>query len=945
MPRSSAPAIIRWSPVGRMLSDLIAGPDAEVDDVDPNELARFARFTGGVASPLILLEELATATADAEAGDAHAARRVSEILLHVTRTGMPPEQPEPIDGGCCAPCREQRSSDSRSGGASAEDRQPHLVDPDATDVDREPDPGDAIDAVAMSELLVGVATLAADGALGPRLDAGRAMDAVMSLATNAALAAALVDAHRTEGGAGAARLLQRLTDAGTLPWIGDMPAPQMLMGGQMPGMPGLPGMPGMPGVPGIPGVPGTPGLPGLPKGPGTIVDAWLAALLGRFKNPKKWDPNDWGPWWPWWWERPNYIDPKVTAFIACLVAARRLLRALEEPPPAAPATGAVWNTGISGVTLTGPCAGETLTIRGSGFGTSQPPNTVLLLPTLDGCRAVAAASWSDTRITAVLPARVASGPVGFGDKAYIDAYNAWVDRMNQIIGQLNALKCRPVKRQRLAPFGVCPPASVITAIAAGEAEIVTFTANGVGAELLEDGETLTLRWSVRNASSVTITRDTSGAPAFAAGAASMTSTNLTGIHAFGPIDHSGPSEWRYTIRVAGACGGTMTRTVRVFTVKAPLLRIEALQITQSLQNAGHTIEMVESKPTVVRALIRHGLAGWGGDVVPRVTGRVRMYRDGRWSGWIDPAPAGIRPMQATPGTFITVPAAPSFNTTTDTLNFMLPTGWAAGTARYQVEVRVAGFGAVGAYGGEAETVTRNSATVTYQRRRTLQFRYVRVNWNGAGAPTPAVCEDTIRGAIGLLPTPTAGIAPVPGLGTEVRSSGPDEKTQVAPERRDMLDDYDDLHNCSFWEEITEWAGSDCPDDDGAIWVLIPGDDRRGAAYGTPSNVCYTPPRNGPYAAHEIAHCLDQQHVRLPASGTGAPEGGDAASAWPNNAMQLDVPFDTAGTAGSAAGGDTPRALAITPGIGVADLMSYWGTPNNTWPVPARWTRLWNEIGG
>jgi hypothetical protein len=140
-------------------------------------------------------------------------------------------------------------------------------------------------------------------------------------------------------------------------------------------------------------------------------------------------------------------------------------------------------------------------------------------------------------------------------------------------------------------------------------------------------------------------------------------------------------------------------------------------------------------------------------------------------------------------------------------------------------------------------------------------------------------------------------------------------------------------------------GSDCPDEDGTIWVLIPGDFQRGEAFAIPSNVCYTPPSDGPYAAHELAHCLDQSHVRLPATGTNAPTGGDAASAWPNGAILTDVPFDSTGsfttTGGSVA--TAPRALSLG-GTGVADVMTYWGTPNNTWPMPERWDRLWNEVG-
>jgi hypothetical protein len=395
--------------------------------------------------------------------------------------------------------------------------------------------------------------------------------------------------------------------------------------------------------------------------------------------------------------------------------------------------------------------------------------------------------------------------------------------------------------------------------------------------------------------------------------------------------------WQYTITVSGVCGGAVSRTVSVVTTKPPALRVVGIQVTQSIQTATHSVEMVASKPTVVRVLLGHGLAGWGGDVVPNVSGRIRMYRNGVWSGWIDPAPA-TAPMVATPGTSMTVVANPSFNTTNHSLNFMLPTGWCWGTATYQVEVWVRGFGAVGGYVGQSQTLSRNCPSITYQSRRTLQFRYVRVNWNGSGFPTDAVCIATLRGAVPLLPTPTAGIAALAGHTTENRTSGT-SVSAIANERRDMLDDFDDEHNCSAWEAFWEWAGADCPDEDGTIWVLIPNTFRVGEAYDIPSNVCYTPPSDGPYAAHEISHCLNQQHVRLPASGANAPVGGDAASAWPNNALQVDVPFDTAGTAGAT----QPRALTLA-GSGVADVMTYWGTQNNTWPLPARWTRLWNEIG-
>ena len=55
------------------------------------------------------------------------------------------------------------------------------------------------------------------------------------------------------------------------------------------------------------------------------------------------------------------------------------------------------------------------------------------------------------------------------------------------------------------------------------------------------------------------------------------------------------------------------------------------------------------------------------------------------------------------------------------------------------------------------------------------------------------------------------------------------------------------------------------------------------------------------------------------------QGGDAPSAWPNNAQTTDVPFDVT------------RNVALTlAGTGVFDVITYCGTPNNTWPMPARW---------
>ena len=255
----------------------------------------------------------------------------------------------------------------------------------------------AIDQTALTQLLYDVAQLAMSKRLGSDVDARQAMDAVVSLALDAQLVAALVDAHHTDGASGSLAVLNRAGQAGLLDWLTDMPTPvpvmQTMMGGAPGGVPGLPGG-GLPGLPGG-GFPGWPGgglarRAGCAERPGKPVDEWIAALLKKYRKPKHWDPTIWDHKYPWWRDDLNYIDPRVTKFIACIMAARRILQALGEPPPPLPTPPqmAVWNTGITRVTVSGPCAGDTITITGNGFGGTQPANTVLLLPTLDGCRVV-----------------------------------------------------------------------------------------------------------------------------------------------------------------------------------------------------------------------------------------------------------------------------------------------------------------------------------------------------------------------------------------------------------------------------------------------------------------------------------------------------------------------------------------------------------------------------
>ncbi len=764
---------------------------------------------------------------------------------------------------------------------------------------------------ALTSLLLATARLFDGSCENERADREKALDAVTSLAAASCVMAGLVDAFQRGGRDGVAEHLQSLATRGALPVLRGMSMTMM----------GMPGMPTMPGAPDIPGFPRTPGIPGgarpFPNDPDLWDDA-IAGLLGKLRKPKKWDPNKWDHGYPWWRDPLMYIDPRQTRFIACLLEVRRRIGARAVILPPVRPRRVTWIDGITAITAGGLCVGSTLVIEGTGL---LQPGAVLLLPFADGCRAVAVppGNWTDTRITVTLPAGVISGPIGFGDGGYIAAYEAWAAQQNVLAADIEGLWCHVANISWVGPFRGCPPDLGINRLRAGSAIIDAFTVDGLSSKAVEVGGSASLAWSVRNADTVRIERLGSG-PTFAG--ANFLLNPIGNAWNLTPFNHTSPATYRYRLTATGPCGA-VSRDVQIYASRRPNLRIDGIEVTQSIQTTTNSVRLVASKPTVVRVTVRHGLLGFGNNRVAGVTGRILVRRNGTNSGWIDAA-NGSAPMAPRPGASIIVQNVPQRNNTDDTLNFLIPPNWCTGTVTYHVEVRTNGYGAVGGFAGFDQVVTFTSGAFTFLSRRTLEFRYIRVRWSGT-TPTTATCENTLRTAVPLLPTPTANILPLAGVGIQTGST--------TANRDDLLDDFDDRHNCSWWEAMWEWLGADCPDDDGAIWVLIPGVFFRGRAYDIPSNVCFTPPGDGPYAAHEIAHCLDQKHVSVMCANGQQATGGDAPSAWPNNAQLQDVPFDVTQN----------RALTLA-GTGVFDLMTYCGTGGNTWPMPARWDRLWNEIG-
>lgn len=887
--------VVNWTDIPAMVRALGATARAPLD------VTALQRLVMGLTEPLRQLDRLADLAERALAGDGHAWRELREALAGLAALPGIRSVDAAIGG---AQHRESCGCDGVRAEAAVSRPLEAIAAPDVPAV---------IDQRAASALLLAVARLHIDQPGTAREDA---MDAVILIAGAACTIAGLVAAHRSSGIEGLVSELNRLAGEGRLDWARlPAPMPMRTLSGGMPGGFDLPSLPGNLPMPGgdIP-IPGGGDLPIPGKNP-------IEELLGSLKKRKQWDPEIWDHAYPFWRDPLQYIDRGLIHLIACLIEVYHKLQARAAiAPPARPAR-VTWADGITSVSG-GACAGDQLTIRGTQLKT---PNTVLLLPFADGCHPVAVppGDWTGRRITVTLPPGVISGPVGFGDATYIAAYDAWAAQQNALAAEIEGIWCYPGDLPWVPPFRECPPDAGVNHLRAGAAIISSFTANGGPSATVEPFGAVLLAWTVLNAEHVRIDRISTAGPLLSGSTALIDPAGTTAL--LTGFVHTSPATYTYRLTATGPCGVAI-RDVQIFASKRPGLYVSGVEVTQSIQTTTSSVQLVESKPTVVRVTVRHGLFGFGSNTVPGVKGRIRVRRStGARSGWIDAA-NNTSPMAPSPAASITVTSNPQRNNTNDTLNFLIPPAWCSGTVAYEIEVRVTGFGPTAGFAGFNQSTTFNTGFFTFSPRRTLEFRYIRVNWGGS-TPTQQVCFDTLRTAVPLLPTPTANIWELPGVGIQNPGGTGDD------DRDDLLDDFDDRHNCSWWEALWEWLGADCPDDDGAIWVLIPGVFHRGRAYDIPSNVCFTPPGDGPYAAHELSHCLNQEHVSVMCANGQTATGGDAPSDWPNNAQLVDVPFDVT------------RNIALTlSGTGVFDVMTYCGTPNNTWPMPVRWQRLWNEIG-
>lgn len=723
---------------------------------------------------------------------------------------------------------------------------------------------------------------------------------VIGLAAQTAPLDALREAHDRGGLAGLVGELNWLATTGyrvamRVPHAG---TPMRPMSGALPELPSHPGW--------------EPGLPPRPDLPNTIL-GWLKNQLE--KRRPRWDPEIWD-------HKPIFKGPFMHwRALHCAIALGKLTAARAAKPPR-PAR-VVWSDNITRIDAPNPCAGSMLRIYGTGFGDPKPANVGLMLPTKGKCTPTAfvPGSWRDDRVEIVMPPGITSGPIGFVDIDYVAAYNVWVDGVNNALQTLVLEGCgRSPKAPLEEPFHECPPSTPVNALYAGEAYINAFTVNGESFLVAEPGDVLTFSWDVVNATRLTLQRTSSSGPVLpGTGKPLLLEVGSIAITA----THPGPETWTYRLRAEGRCGDAVA-DVTVIATRQPRLSIETIEVTQGLQTIPATIRMVARKETVVRVTVRHALDGWGANSVPGVVGRIRVHYPGGLppSAWLDAANASPLPMRPNPGASITVSASPDRQNVDDTLNFHIPGALCTGNPTFRVEVRVNGFDARGGFGGFWEMVERSSAPVAFEARRIVELRWVRLNWSGT-ITSQADCERALREAVPMLPTPTANIAAAP-VGVVM--------PLALDMFRDALDQLDDLHNCSDFEALTEWLGSDCPDEDDTKWVGVTMAGPSGGLAQRPGNVCIVSPTvSFTTVAHELSHNFDQRHLTSTCAGGTLPDNAENASGFPDAGQINDVPFNVLVN------------NTVTSATGVWDVMTYCSRPDR-WPSFERWRRLWDQIG-
>jgi hypothetical protein len=539
---------------------------------------------------------------------------------------------------------------------------------------------------------------------------------------------------------------------------------------------------------------------------------------------------------------------------------------------------------IDSISPADACAGQTLTIRGSGFGAvgrvtfpapkAGDPTFALGLPegVLIG---VAPTRWTDTNIEVVVPTWATAGNLRLA------AFTQHKD------------PCVTVDVYRLGNTAF---------FKGGLASVYQVSLDGSTVDLLSpDSISLPL------GKSITLSWYTSGGPGSTVRVQVVTGSqvlvdrnNLPG--GFGSLTFSVPitnpeipAPGHLTLMATGPCGQTQPLDIPVWLSVPPRLTIEYIEVTQGVQTgladvlAGRGMPTVANKDTAVRVHMQCDRGGWFFNQLDNITGA--LFVDGR---------------KLPPKNTANIKGFSNANVTNDTLNFSIPAAWLT-KGPHTLGVMVISNDRSGKL--EVQRVIQ----WTWHAKDPLRVRVVHMGPGGSDAEMLTYAQNALE----YLPTDLSNI----GIAS----------------RRNYIHD-NDLATRSSWSALRtklEDAWDEADEEDGVRWIgyvptsSVPANSPVSGISGVPSIAVLAIASAPQTGAHELGHSLGLNHVHFPLAGV------------PGGFSEPDGPYDSVANLGilERAGYDV-RANRALPAL-AADTMSYfkpraWSTTN--------WMRLFNGFG-
>jgi hypothetical protein len=541
---------------------------------------------------------------------------------------------------------------------------------------------------------------------------------------------------------------------------------------------------------------------------------------------------------------------------------------------------------LDSISNTQACPGETITLKGHGFGqegrvyfeSPNPKDPAFALGAGDSglTLGVKAKRWTETDIDVVVPPWATAGEIHLNSFKRHSDLCATIDvyRLGNALFFAGGLAS--VYQVTLGLVEVDLSSTRRTNLAPGDSVALTWHSSG--------GPTTRIHIELTDDQANVLWRGTN-LPGGFGGTVLTIPTRVA------------PAPATLTFNATSACGATGPLRIPIWLSVPPKLTIEYIEVTQGVQGdladvlAGRSMPTVANKDTAVRVHMNCNRNGWWLNQLENITGYLLV-------GGIRLQPTNVGAIPSQRG-FANVMGLSNPGITNNTLNFTIPAAWAT-AGPHTLTVHLVCNDPSG------RITTAQSVQWAWQSKSAMRVRALHMGLYGSKAHM----LEYLRDVLDFLPTAITdiGIAAPEWHPHTYDLGDPDE-------RQDLLDDLEDA-----WDDADE--------DSDVRWIgIVPAYERFhgmsptwGGLSGTPSIAVLAVGDQPESGAHELGHSYGLHHVNLPTEGDFHPKSPyDPAD---NNGYHRRPAFDV-------------RKSVAVP-LPVGDLMSYF---NPGRPGITTWMRL------